>query len=569
MSTDSIEKKEEEVEVVNSEATIVNQEIDSSAQNTEEQESTDKIEDVGQDTTQSNEANNQAPASISEDAQVENVLLQESTNTNTEDHAKEQADPANKVDEHQEANQEESTQEESKQIELEEQQESNIGETREENPEDVQTEDNEESKVEQVKSESTEDKANFEISTTPDLVLSDDEINVDDISSSEDDSDSSSDEASDSDSDSDSDSEETDENILADEVDEEEEEEEDHIDGPIKSKHEVTEVAPVLPENYQIPENAPIEEIGIVTGLVENSMIIKARTSGEFRVLKEESIFCFDDRTVIGPLFEIFGRVQQPVYRVKFNSEEEFAKFKGTTGKSVYYVVPDSGFLYTDTIKHLKGTDASNCHDEELPPEEQEFSDDEAELAAKQAKKKKNKNKKPNDKRQGEPVVSASKRHQPVASYSPINNARSSVNRRENVHDYSNYSRAQPQAQPQHQPYVHTSTQQYQQPQQSQQSQYGQPYFPHADQQYRPSQQFNQYQGYQQSFQPPQPSFQQPLYPIYPQQQQFQQPMYQQQYHQEYQPAPANTNQVDPAQLEQLKQLLLQQIQQNQQNPSQ
>ena len=43
----------------------------------------------------------------------------------------------------------------------------------------------------------------------------------------------------------------------------------------------------------------------------------------------------------------------------------------------MYYVVPDSQFLYTDSIKYIKGTDASNCHDEELPEEEQEYSDDE------------------------------------------------------------------------------------------------------------------------------------------------------------------------------------------------
>ena len=54
----------------------------------------------------------------------------------------------------------------------------------------------------------------------------------------------------------------------------------------------------------------------------------------------------------------------------------------------MYYVVPDSQFLYTDSIKHIKGTDASNCHDEELPEEEQEYSDDEKELAAKLAKRK-------------------------------------------------------------------------------------------------------------------------------------------------------------------------------------
>lgn len=129
----------------------------------------------------------------------------------------------------------------------------------------------------------------------------------------------------------------------------------------------MNEKAPILPEGYEIPENAPIEEIGVITGMVENSLIIKAKTSGEFRVLQEKSIFCLDDRTVIGPLFEIFGRVQQPVYSVKFNTEEEFNRFKDCKGRTVYYVVPDSQFLYTDSIKHIKGTDASNCHMKSYP----------------------------------------------------------------------------------------------------------------------------------------------------------------------------------------------------------
>lgn len=175
-------------------------------------------------------------------------------------------------------------------------------------------------------------------------------------------------------------------------------EDEEAIDGPIISKNEVEEKAHALPEDYKVSESAPLELVGEVTGLVERSVIVKANISGEFRVLKDNSVLCFEDRTLLGPLFETFGRLQAPVYRVKFNSDEEFDVFKARKGHKVYYVVPDSQFLYTDTIKSLKGTDASNCHDEELPEEEQEFSDDEQELAAKQGKKKKKKAKKTDDK---------------------------------------------------------------------------------------------------------------------------------------------------------------------------
>ncbi|WPK27103.1 hypothetical protein PUMCH_004476 [Australozyma saopauloensis] len=168
-------------------------------------------------------------------------------------------------------------------------------------------------------------------------------------------------------------------------------EEEDTVTGPIISKNEIKEEAPTLPDDYEVPANAPLEYVGDVIGLVEQSVIIRANTSGEFRVLKENSILCFEDRLLLGPLYEVFGRLQAPNYRVKFNSDEELQKHKDKKKCKVFYVVPESQFVYTDSIKKLKGTDASNCHDEELPEEEQDFSDDERELEAKQAKLRKKK----------------------------------------------------------------------------------------------------------------------------------------------------------------------------------
>lgn len=181
-------------------------------------------------------------------------------------------------------------------------------------------------------------------------------------------------------------------------------EEEDAITGPIISKNELVEEAYTLPNDYKVPENAPLEYVGDIIGLVEQSAIIKANTTGEFRVLKDKSVLCFEDKLVLGPLFEVFGRLQAPVYRVKFNTDEEFQSFKDKKGAKVFYVVPESQFVFTQSIKKLKGTDASNCHDEELPEEEQDFSDDEQELAAKQAKlRKKKQNKEKNDNKSGPP----------------------------------------------------------------------------------------------------------------------------------------------------------------------
>lgn len=396
--------------------------------------------------------------------------------------------------------------------------------------------------------------------------LSDEEINVDDISS-DDNSESSSSEESlgDSFSDESSDENET-SNIDYNDV---EDEDEDSNEGPVKSVHEIIdEKAPSLPDNYEISPNTPIEEIGEITGLVENTIIIKARTSGEFRILQEKSIFCFEDRTVIGPLFEIFGRVQQPVYSVKFNSEEQFLKFKESKGKTVYYVVPDSQFLYTDSIKHIKGTDASNCHDEELPEEEQEYSDDEKELAAKLAKKKK-KNKKTKDKQTHTSGPSLPNKRQKVSAYSPIttysqnavhNRGRQILPQHNTI--YSNYGQQQPpQQQQQQSPPV---------------AQYGQPYYPQTDSynslmgqtpQY-PQPTFGQSQHFYQNAynQPVQPQYQ-PAYQPPQQYNQYQQQPQEQQQQQQFNPNMPNAQtqqQVDPAQLEHLQRLLLQHLQNNQ-----
>ncbi|ODQ82323.1 hypothetical protein BABINDRAFT_31747, partial [Babjeviella inositovora NRRL Y-12698] len=124
----------------------------------------------------------------------------------------------------------------------------------------------------------------------------------------------------------------------------------DEISGPIRSKNEMDEKAPSIPEDYAIDPNTPLELVGEITALVESSVIIKANVSGEFRILKDNSMLCFEDRTVLGPLFETFGRLQAPVYRVKI-SEEKFEQLKDRKGQRVYYVVPDSQFVYTDGIK--------------------------------------------------------------------------------------------------------------------------------------------------------------------------------------------------------------------------
>ncbi|GAV27845.1 hypothetical protein PMKS-001313 [Pichia membranifaciens] len=161
-------------------------------------------------------------------------------------------------------------------------------------------------------------------------------------------------------------------------------------DEPIKSKNEILDSkVPSLPEDYTVDVNTNIQFIGTISGVVEKNLIITTAKSAEDKVLNEGTVICFEDRTPVGLLYEVFGRLQSPVYSVKFNTREEAEKFRERKGNKVYYVVPTAEFLSTHHIRKFKGSDASNCNDEELPEDEQEFSDDEKEAAAKRKKKRK------------------------------------------------------------------------------------------------------------------------------------------------------------------------------------
>lgn len=148
--------------------------------------------------------------------------------------------------------------------------------------------------------------------------------------------------------------------------------------GQLRTKNEVAEE--IIPKpNVTITPEMRIEELGEVEAVVENILLIKARTSGEYRVLESGSVLCLADRTVIGAVSETLGRVQQPLYSVRFNNVDEIAQAGLAIKTKVFYSEQHSTYVFTQALKAYKGSDASNLHDEEVGDEEIEFSDDEAE----------------------------------------------------------------------------------------------------------------------------------------------------------------------------------------------
>ena len=154
----------------------------------------------------------------------------------------------------------------------------------------------------------------------------------------------------------------------------------------VRSMNEKPDEPSHIPD-IQITDAMKLEELGQVTNIVGTDVVIKAKTSGEYRVLDFGSLLCLKDKQVIGVVSETLGKVQQPFYTVRFPSQETLSQTGLTEKTAVFYVHEHSNYIFTKPLEGLKGTDASNFYDEEVGDDEMEFSDDEAEAEHRRRKK--------------------------------------------------------------------------------------------------------------------------------------------------------------------------------------
>ncbi|KAJ5676839.1 uncharacterized protein N7477_002472 [Penicillium maclennaniae] len=152
--------------------------------------------------------------------------------------------------------------------------------------------------------------------------------------------------------------------------------------GVIRSANEVVEDVLPIPEVTITPE-MKVVLLGRIQTVIDNAVLIEANTSGEYQVLESGSLLCSENREVIGVVAETLGRVENPLYT--------YTRGGIVKDMSVFYVESESTFVFTQPLKGLKGSDASNFHDEEVAEDEIEFSDDEAEADYKKRLKQKRK----------------------------------------------------------------------------------------------------------------------------------------------------------------------------------
>ncbi|KAJ5361917.1 Translation elongation/initiation factor/Ribosomal beta-barrel [Penicillium brevicompactum] len=156
----------------------------------------------------------------------------------------------------------------------------------------------------------------------------------------------------------------------------------------LRTTNEIEQEVLPLPDVKVTPE-MKIVFLGKIHAAIDNNVLIEANTSGEYQVLESGSLLCFADRTVVGVVAETLGRVENPLYTMTYKTAAEVEEKGLVKGIDIFYVEAHSTFVFTQPLKGMKGSDASNFHDEEVAAEEMEFSDDEEEAEYKRKLKQK------------------------------------------------------------------------------------------------------------------------------------------------------------------------------------
>ncbi|KIK70657.1 hypothetical protein GYMLUDRAFT_78897 [Collybiopsis luxurians FD-317 M1] len=161
------------------------------------------------------------------------------------------------------------------------------------------------------------------------------------------------------------------------------------------TKNEVVNATVTVPDIEEVGPDEQLELVGHVMNIVDNVVIVEglqtelARVASD-RALDADTLLVFEDRKVLGYIFETFGPTTQPMYQVKFNPITYPLNLeKVRISLKVYHVPQRSNFVFMRQIQAMKGSDASNMNDEEPAEHELEFSDDEAEAEHKRNLKKK------------------------------------------------------------------------------------------------------------------------------------------------------------------------------------
>ncbi|KAJ1920398.1 hypothetical protein H4219_001374 [Mycoemilia scoparia] len=169
-----------------------------------------------------------------------------------------------------------------------------------------------------------------------------------------------------------------------------EEGEEPYKESDFITKHEISD--PTIPEILlkEFPPEAKLEPLGRIHSIVEKIVVIERDAGADnSRILNEGTLVAFEDRHVLGAVFEVFGPIVRPLFSIRFNSADEIDREKCFIGRKMFFTMDQAQYLMVNQIQMIRATDASNHCDEEIGEDEMEFSDDEQEAQYKKMMKQK------------------------------------------------------------------------------------------------------------------------------------------------------------------------------------
>lgn len=158
---------------------------------------------------------------------------------------------------------------------------------------------------------------------------------------------------------------------------------------PLRVKGEllIEDLPPIEDLKITVPENECLE-IGVIHGIVDQLVLVEAYPNTAALDI-DSVLFLEAGQKPLGAIFDVFGQVSQPLYCIRFNSNNDI-KAKDIQVHQKVYSAPRTEyaqFVVLPTLLRQKGSDASWRNDLEPPQEHQDHSDDENERQLKRNRK--------------------------------------------------------------------------------------------------------------------------------------------------------------------------------------
>jgi len=148
------------------------------------------------------------------------------------------------------------------------------------------------------------------------------------------------------------------------------------------------ELPPIHQLEITVPEDECVE-LGKVQSIVDQLVLVSVLPNSMLFDL-DTVLFLEKGRKVLGEVFDVLGQVADPLYCVRFNSNQQILD-RGIKIGDVVYCAPKTEhtqFVILSKLMQVRGSDASWEHDVEPPSRYVDYSDDDEEREARQEQKK-------------------------------------------------------------------------------------------------------------------------------------------------------------------------------------